>query len=240
MTQGLSRASCNTALPPEMKPEKVRRLFDDVAHRYDFLNSLLSFGLDRSWRRQAVRLSAAKQGQTVLDLCAGTGKFAIDFAREGCRVVAVDFSLRMLTYARRLTRGKRLDITFVAGDVMRLPIREKFDVVSIAFGLRNLDNPEQGLRMMRALLRPGGRAVVLELIRPEGRLSGLCRMYIESVVPAVGRLISLDKFAYRYLADSIVNFWSPGELAQSLKRAGMRAFVRVCRPPVVAIGIGRV
>ena len=186
-------------------------MFARISGRYDLLNHLLSLGIDRGWRRAAVRAAGPLEGGCVVDVCCGTGDLALAFARARARVLGVDFTPEMLRHAG----PKRLDgerVVFANGDALRLPVRDaSADVVSVAFGVRNLADPVAGLREMARVVRPGGRVLVLECSPPPKGPVGACyNFYFTRVLPWIGGLISGDREAYRYLPRTVVA-WPPAE-----------------------------
>jgi len=200
----------------------VRVMFDRIAGRYDLLNTVLSFGADGRWRRLAARAAAPPASGTALDVACGSGKLSGELGRlaPGGLVVGLDFSGRMLEVAGTRVRGPR----YVRGDGLRLPFGDaSFDAATIAFGLRNLADPELGLREMRRVLRPGGRAVVLEFVRPRpGPLGAAYRGYLVHILPRLGGWISGAPDAYRYLSATVGSYRTPEELVTLAGRAGWR------------------
>ena len=215
---------------------RVRQMFTQIAPRYDFLNHLLSFSLDHVWRRRTARhfLDAMRRPDArILDLCCGTGDlaFALDRAREaalcyaaGTRgaIIGSDFVEPMLSCAReKAGRAKRAAI-FTAADSVQLPFADaNFDLVTTAFGFRNLANYEHGLREIARVLKPGGKAGILEFSEPEGgAMAGLFRFYFKRILPRVGGAISGNEEAYAYLPGSVAKFPSPLELSALMEAAG--------------------
>jgi demethylmenaquinone methyltransferase/2-methoxy-6-polyprenyl-1,4-benzoquinol methylase len=203
--------------------QAVRRLFDGIAGRYDLVNTVLSFGTDGGWRRAAAAACALAPGASALDVACGTGRLTEELARAAGaqgRVVGVDFSPRMLQEARR----RRPKLEWVEGDALSLPFpRASFDAATIAFGLRNLARPERGLVEMARVVRPGGRLVVLEFLRPpRGPMGAAYRWYLTRVLPSVGGWLSGDRPAYRYLADTVESYLSAEELTVLGLSAGWR------------------
>jgi demethylmenaquinone methyltransferase/2-methoxy-6-polyprenyl-1,4-benzoquinol methylase len=200
----------------------VRDKFAAISPRYDLLNSVLSLGIDASWRR-AVARELPPSYPLVLDLCAGTLPLSRELLNTpGRRVVALDFCHAMLVQGRdRL----KLPIPLLCADGQLVPLRSgSVDGVTVAFGVRNLASPAAGLAEMQRVLRPGGRAVILEFSRPTSPLFGpLYRFYLGRVLPVVGGMISGDREAYGYLASSIGAFMEPNELAALMRGAGFRA-----------------
>ena len=197
-------------------------MFDRIARRYDLLNTVLSFGADARWRRRAARAAAPPVDGRALDVACGSGKLTAELRRLAARglVVGLDFSGQMLQVAAARTRGPR----YVRGDGLRLPFPDgAFDAVTVAFGLRNFADPEGGLYEMRRVLRPGGRAVVLEFVRPRrGAVGSAYRAYLVHVLPRVGGLVSGDRTAYRYLSQTVDAYRTPAELVSLASSAGWR------------------
>jgi demethylmenaquinone methyltransferase/2-methoxy-6-polyprenyl-1,4-benzoquinol methylase len=210
---------------------EVKSLFESIAPRYDLLNSLLSAGLDREWRRKAANAASVSPGERVLDLCTGTGELAALLAErsgpEG-EVVGLDFCAGMLNLAvKKHPENNGRSLVFLHGDALHTPFPdESFDCISIAFGLRNIRPVAALFRETARILRDGGRAVVLELTRPESMLKALYRPYLQGILPVIGGLVSGNKRAYRYLADSIEAFISPEEVEEEMKTAGFTGIWR--------------
>lgn len=213
---------------PSGKKAQIRLLFDRIAPSYDRLNRLLSFGIDRRWRRRATRRIADEAPATVLDLATGTGDWALDLARRlpEARITGIDLSSEMLAVARRKAErsgcGERL--AFIQGDAEALPAPDaSADLVTVGFGVRNFARLEQCLREMHRVLRPGGTLAVLELATPDRPLLRVCyEAYGFRLLPLVGGLLSGDRAAYRYLPASIRAFHRPGRFAELLREAGFR------------------
>ncbi len=204
----------------------VREKFSRVTRRYDLVNALGSFGLDHWWRYQAARELARLPGP-ILDLCAGTLTLSKEIVRQRPRmVVALDICWEMLAYGRtRLTRHPALTfIRLVVGDGEKLPFpEESFFGVSVAFGVRNLAHLKVGLKEMFRVLKPGGKAVILEFSRPKTPVfAPLYRRYLRHFMPFLGGKLTGDQEAYEYLAHSIEAFPSPEELAHFLREVGFQ------------------
>ena len=198
-------------------------MFDRIAGRYDLLNSVLSGGTDARWRRQAAAATGLASRGAALDVACGSGRLTHELTRlagPGGRVIGLDFSARMLNVATR----QEPSLQFVRGDALRLPFAEaEFDAVTIAFGLRNLADPVQGLREMARILRPGGTAVALEFVKPRPGLVGRAyRAYLKRGLPLIGGWISGQPQAYRYLSDTVDSYRTPDELRELADRAGWR------------------
>jgi len=201
-------------------------MFDRIAGRYDAMNRVLSFGLDRGWRRRAVRALQLGERARVLDLATGTGDLAIDIARMHPRaeVIGLDPSPRMLAVAQaKLARRRLADrVTLVRGDAQQLPYAScEMDAATIAFGIRNVPDRLAALREMARVVRPGGRVAVLELGEPRrGLLARAARFHTRHVVPRLGALLSGAR-EYRYLQSSIAAFPPSAEFARLMERAGL-------------------
>jgi demethylmenaquinone methyltransferase / 2-methoxy-6-polyprenyl-1,4-benzoquinol methylase len=189
---------------------EVRTMFSQIAPRYDLTNEVLSFGIHRLWRRAAVRLSGARAGNAVLDCATGTGDLALAFKRAvgaGGRVVGTDFCREMLAAAPEKARRAGLDVRFEVADALALPFPDaSFDVASIAFGIRNVDDPVRCLRELCRVVRTGGRVVVLEFGQPTGAFGALFRFYSRQVMPRVGGLLTGHRAAYEYLPRTAAAF----------------------------------
>ncbi|HEY0478746.1 MAG TPA: bifunctional demethylmenaquinone methyltransferase/2-methoxy-6-polyprenyl-1,4-benzoquinol methylase UbiE [Kofleriaceae bacterium] len=201
-------------------------MFDRIAARYDAMNRVLSFGLDRGWRRRTVRALQLGDAPRVLDLATGTGDLAIDIARmhPGAQVIGLDPSPRMLAVAQaKLARRGLADrVTLVRGDAQALPYAScEMDAATIAFGIRNVPDRPAALREMARVVRPGGRVAVLELGEPRSGVMGrMARLHCHHIVPRLGALISGAR-EYRYLQRSIAAFPPAAEFAAVMERAGL-------------------
>lgn len=201
-------------------------MFDGIARRYDLLNRVMSFGLDRSWRKKLVRALALAPGARVLDLATGTADVAIAIARAhpDCRVVGVDPSTGMLEVGRHKIARSELDarVTLQAGDAQALELADQtFDGVCIAFGIRNVPDRARALAEMARVTRPGGRVAILELSEPRrGLLAPLARFHIRRMVPRLGALLSGSR-EYTYLQSSIAAFPPPEAFADMMRTAGL-------------------
>jgi len=204
-------------------------MFARIVPTYDFLNHLLSAGLDRGWRRAAVEgclwSRPADRAWRVLDVCAGTGDLALAFARAGARVTLADFTREMLVVARAKAARRGLAPPLAVADTLRLPCADgAFDAVSVGFGIRNVEDLDRGLAEMARVVRPGGAVAVLELGQPSsGAVRRLYGAYFTRVLPAIGQLVSRSpENAYAYLPRSVLAFPPPDALAERMRGAGLR------------------
>ncbi|MCL6501417.1 MAG: bifunctional demethylmenaquinone methyltransferase/2-methoxy-6-polyprenyl-1,4-benzoquinol methylase UbiE [Pirellulales bacterium] len=207
--------------------ERIRRMFGQIAGRYDLLNHVLSLGIDRSWRRRTVCTVPPAGRLPVLDLCTGTGDLALAYWRAGgggVRVVGADFCRPMLQRARaKAARRRAAGVSFVEADALALPfVDESFQIASCAFGLRNTSDPDRALREMYRVLCPGGRLAVLEFSLPRHHLlSAIYRFYFARVLPRLGQLLACNQEdAYSYLPASVQEFPAGEALLERLRAAG--------------------
>jgi demethylmenaquinone methyltransferase/2-methoxy-6-polyprenyl-1,4-benzoquinol methylase len=209
-------------------------MFDRIAPMYDAMNHVMTAGLDRKWRRLAVR-EVVWPGDRVLDACCGTGDLAVEAERHGGRVVGLDFSERMLERARRKSGA----IEWVQGDALALPFGDgAFDAATVGFGVRNLADLEGGLRELARVLRPGGKLAVLEITRPRGVLRPFFRLWFDAVVPLLGRVLPGGK-AYTYLPASVRRFPGPDDLSALFESAGLESVrYRLLGGGIVALHVG--
>jgi demethylmenaquinone methyltransferase/2-methoxy-6-polyprenyl-1,4-benzoquinol methylase len=227
---------------------KVRAMFTKIAPRYDLLNHLLSLQLDRMWRARTVRVLRPileRPNAEVLDLCCGTGDLAFALQRKTKgRVWGGDFAHTMLVRAREKDAAEAGDgrrIPFVESDALQLPFADhSFDLVTTAFGFRNLANYEAGLREIFRVLKPDGTAAILEFTEPKpGWFGDLYRWYFRMVLPRLGGLISGYRAAYSYLPSSVAKFLRPEELIELMKRNGFeKVEARVWTGGTVALHTG--
>jgi demethylmenaquinone methyltransferase/2-methoxy-6-polyprenyl-1,4-benzoquinol methylase len=214
---------------PEEKRQLVSRQFDEIASTYDRADTVLSAGLDARWRRQAIALLGLGPGETVLDLCGGTGGLALLAAAETGprgRVVICDFNLAMMEAGKaRIGRGAAGQcIRFLQGEAERLALAGgTVDAVTVGFGLRNFVDPVAGLAEMHRVLKPGGRVVILEFSLPRRRcVRALYHVYSFQIMPLAGRLICGTGGPYRYLAESIRVFPAPEDVVSMIEAAGFK------------------
>lgn len=211
---------------PADKARSVRRMFGEIAGRYDFLNHLLTLNIDRGWRRRAVDrlLEDRPSDGRYLDACAGTMDLAVEVAGRdgfGGLVVASDFARPMLEAGRAKVAG--LPVVEACGDALRLPHPDAaFDGAIVGFGVRNFADLDGGLRELARVVRPGGRVVILELSVPAwAPLRWLYFLYFTRILPRIGRLVSGHRTAYSYLPASVREFPPPEDLAERLRSAGL-------------------
>jgi demethylmenaquinone methyltransferase/2-methoxy-6-polyprenyl-1,4-benzoquinol methylase len=202
----------------DKQPAEVQAMFDDVARRYDLTNDVLSLGQDRRWRRAVLDAVDPQPGERVLDLAAGTGTSSQPFRDRGALVVPCDFSVGML----RVGKQARPHLPFIAGDGTRLPFDDgSFDAVTISFGLRNVVDPDAGLRELRRVTRPGGRLVVCEFSSPTwAPFRTLYLEYLMRALPTIATAVSSAPDAYVYLAESIRAWPDQAGLASRIGGAG--------------------
>lgn len=207
-------------------------MFTAIARRYDLLNHVLSLNVDRGWRRSLLDLSGVGDGAAVLDVAAGTADVAIEFARRlpAVRVVGLDRSSGMLEVARQKINRFRLDgrVKLVEADALDMPFADgSFDAVTIAFGLRNLPDYAAGVREMSRVLKPGGRLLILEFFPPSGGVfQKAYRLYLGTILPVAGRVVSGSREAYDYLSSSIRDFASHDDVCGYLAAAGLESVQR--------------
>jgi len=202
----------------EQQPEKIRGMFNRIAHRYDFLNHFFSLNIDSRWRNRTVHAAADMDPERILDVAAGTFDLSLAFARQFPRadVIGLDFACDMLTEGLPKIGDRR--VLPVNGDGLMLPLPDNsVDIVSIAFGIRNFADMNRGLREFHRVLRPGGRAMILEFTPNR---NPLFRFYSGVVMPTIGRMISKDPDAYAYLHRSVQAFPNVHELADRMTSAG--------------------
>ena len=213
-------------VPVKEKARHVREVFDSVADDYDLMNDLMSFGIHRLWKRFAINMAGLRPGQVILDLASGTGDLARLIAPEvgnTGHVVLSDINAAMLANGRSqlIDKGVTGNVSFVLANAEQLPFPDNhFDLVTIAFGLRNVTNIQRALDSMFRTLRPGGCLLVLEFSKPASALKPAYDFYSFKVLPELGRLIAKDENSYRYLAESIRMHPDQDALQGMMEQAG--------------------
>lgn len=221
------------------KKQQVANMFDNISGTYDFLNHFLSLGIDIIWRKKAIRTLKATGPQYILDVATGTGDFALEALRmlNPQKIIGVDISQGMLDVAREKIAKKGLGDRFevALGDSENLPFEAGiFDAVTVAFGVRNFENLEKGLADICRVLKPGGKAVILEFSKPKGfPVKQLYHFYFNHVTPRIGKLFSKDHRAYSYLPESVAQFPDGHQFTDILRRVGFSH--TVCRPQTFGI-----
>ncbi|MDQ6708428.1 MAG: bifunctional demethylmenaquinone methyltransferase/2-methoxy-6-polyprenyl-1,4-benzoquinol methylase UbiE [Acidobacteriota bacterium] len=247
-TRGTTRGTTPEGAATEEEAARwVRSMFGRVAHRYDLANHLLSFNIDRYWRARTVRrVSRLLQtpGTRALDLCCGTGDLLIALQRQRpAAVLGSDFCHPMLTAARAKVAARRLPARLFEADALRLPLADgSLDLITIAFGFRNLANYQRGLEELRRVLRSGGMVAILEFSQPPNRaFAQIYRLYSRHILPLIGGALSGSRDAYSYLPESVRKFPSAEELARQMMGAGFHnvGFERMTGG-IVALHLGSV
>lgn len=215
------------------KKEQVARMFNNISRRYDFLNHLLSLGIDRGWRKKAVRFLEPLNPQIILDVATGTGDFALQsLSLHPQKVVGVDISEGMLDIGRKKIERRQLShkIELTTGDSENLQFPDDtFDAVTVGFGVRNFEDLHKGLAEIRRVLKPGAMLVVLEFSRPRAfPMRQLYNFYFKNILPGLGRLISSDKSAYTYLPESVEAFPDGKDFEDILRKVGFKE--TACKP----------
>ncbi|WP_423129039.1 bifunctional demethylmenaquinone methyltransferase/2-methoxy-6-polyprenyl-1,4-benzoquinol methylase UbiE [Gaoshiqia sp. Z1-71] len=207
------------------KKQQVEQMFDQIAPKYDFLNHFLSLGIDKLWRKKAVRILKTFKPERVLDVATGTGDFAIETAKIGpLEIVGFDLSEQMIRVGEAKVKRLKLDqmIHFRKGDSENMPFSDhSFDAITVAFGVRNFENLGKGLSEFKRVLKPGGVAVILEFSKPKYfPFKQLYRFYFFRILPFIGGLVSKDASAYSYLPESVMAFPDDQDFLNILKEAG--------------------
>ncbi len=207
-----------------MKNKEMKELFSYIANKYDLLNHLLSFNIDRLWRKKLVKLSHITGREFILDLCTGTGDIAIEFAARKLSVIGLDFSGEMLSIAREKIKKKGLNgkIHLIEADALELPLKSDcFHIVTMGFGLRNIESQEKTLREIHRVLNKNGKCLILEFVPPEKNFRGkIYNFYLTKIIPLIGALISGRKYSYRYLSSSVKGFYTPEKIIKFMENAG--------------------
>lgn len=205
------------------RSDYVGRMFGEIADRYDLMNRVMTFGMDRRWRHQAAVAATLSPGQRALDVACGTGDLAFELATyvlPGGEVVGVDFVPEMLRLARRKAQERKVPVRFEEADALALPFDDDtFHATACGFGLRNFEDRARGLAEMTRVVRPGGRVVVLEMTPPRNELA---RRYMTDVVPRLGQALARAREAYTYLPESAQAFPDADTLGRMMQAAGLR------------------
>ena len=209
------------------KREQIAQMFDNVSHRYDLLNHVLSGGIDILWRKKAIKMLRAEAPQTILDIATGTADFAIEaLALKPKKIIGVDISEGMLSYGRQKIKkiGMESVIELRSGDSENLPFDDNsFDAIIVSFGVRNFENLAKGLADMNRVLKPGGTCLVLEFSKPKAfPFKQLYNFYFKNILPFVGKLISKDSAAYTYLPESVQAFPDGEDFLSIYQQAGFK------------------
>ncbi len=211
----------------DSKKEQVASMFNNISHRYDFLNHFLSMGIDKSWRKKAVRILSKQKVDCLLDIASGTGDFAIAALKlKPKRIIGADISEGMLRVGEEKIAKKGFQdiINFQLGDSENLKFEsESFDAITVGFGVRNFENLEQGLSEMFRVLKKDGQVAILELSKPRTfPFKQIYNFYFNSILPSIGKLISKDILAYRYLPESVQEFPDGEDFLNILNQLGYR------------------
>jgi demethylmenaquinone methyltransferase / 2-methoxy-6-polyprenyl-1,4-benzoquinol methylase len=207
----------------DSKKEQVAQMFDNIAFRYDLLNSILSLGIHKGWRKECVNLLHEHKPKVILDVATGTGDFAIQCVKlDPEKIIGVDISEGMMKFGREKVKKKGLEklITLEYGDAETISFPDDtFDAIVVGFGVRNFENLEKGLVNLRRVLKPGGKLVILEFSNPRNRfIRWLYNFYFNKVTPFIGRLFSKDVRAYTYLPESVKAFPDNERFTDILKK----------------------
>jgi len=212
------------------KKEQVAEMFDNIAHSYDFLNHFFSLGIDKLWRKKAIKILKAENPNSILDVATGTGDFALQSIKNGVpkdgKITGLDISNGMLEIGRKKIAKRTLSdrIDMVQGDSENLPFEDNtFDATMVAFGVRNFQNLKPGLQDMYRVIKPGAICVVLEFSKPKKfPIKQLFGFYFKTIMPAVGKLVSKDSRAYTYLPESVDAFPEGENFIQIMKECGFK------------------
>ncbi|HTJ53372.1 MAG TPA: bifunctional demethylmenaquinone methyltransferase/2-methoxy-6-polyprenyl-1,4-benzoquinol methylase UbiE [Cyclobacteriaceae bacterium] len=215
------------------KKEQVAQMFDNISHKYDFLNHFLSMGIDKGWRKKAIKFLRPLNPKQILDVATGTGDFALQaLTLNPDKITGVDISTGMLDMGRK--KIEKLNLTakveLLEGDSENLPFQEnKFDAVTVAFGVRNFENLEKGLAEIYRVLKPGALIVVLEFSMPrQFPFRQIYNFYFKAVLPRIGRMVSKDSAAYTYLPESVAAFPDGNDFIAILNKIGFKN--TACKP----------
>ena len=211
----------------ESKKEQVALMFNRISKRYDFLNHFLSMGIDKLWRKKAIRLLSDKPVESLLDIATGTGDFAIEALKLNPKqIIGSDISEGMLQVGKQKVKKKKLDniISFELGDAENLRFKnDSFDAITVGFGVRNFENLEKGLADMHRVLKPNGQVAILEFSKPKKfPIKQLYHFYFLNILPFVGRIVSKDASAYTYLPESVQEFPDGERFLEIMKKVGYK------------------
>jgi demethylmenaquinone methyltransferase/2-methoxy-6-polyprenyl-1,4-benzoquinol methylase len=209
------------------KKNKVKNIFDSIAYRYDFLNHLLSFGIDNYWRRKALKLTKVGSESILLDVACGTGDVAIEASKQGVKkIIGADYSHNMLELFKK--KQSWIDGKVVQTVAEQMPFKDNsFTNISVAFGVRNFYEIKEGFKSFHRVLKAGGKATILEFQLPENKIfRGLYKFYFKKILPFLGGIISKNKTAYRYLPDSVEEFDEKISLVDLLNEAGFSSITK--------------
>ncbi|MGB6084521.1 bifunctional demethylmenaquinone methyltransferase/2-methoxy-6-polyprenyl-1,4-benzoquinol methylase UbiE [Moheibacter sp.] len=206
------------------KKQQVEQMFDNISGKYDLLNRILSMGIDVSWRKKVVKSVKKENPATILDIATGTGDLAIAMAKStDAKITGFDLSAGMLEVGRKKVEEQNLQnrIEMIQGDAENMPFEDNsFDVITVAFGVRNFENLEKGLNDIYRVLKPDGKFIILEFSQPESfPMKQLYSFYSRTVLPRIGKKISKDQSAYTYLPDSVQAFPYGEEMKKILKKS---------------------
>jgi demethylmenaquinone methyltransferase/2-methoxy-6-polyprenyl-1,4-benzoquinol methylase len=218
----------STSIGQDKKPDRISGMFNAIAPSYDLVNHVLTVGIDRLWRKKAVASLELKDSDVLLDVCTGTGDIALEArkASNASLAIGVDFSSGMLKKGldKVKSAGESKKIFLINGDATRLPLcNGSVDAVAVAFGIRNVENPDKACQEIARTLRSGGRLAILEFMKP--RMFGLAVLYswyFKYLLPLIGKALSGHKLAYSYLPASVSAFLTPDEFVQLLRKNGFR------------------
>ncbi len=219
------------------KKDQVATMFNNIAPKYDFLNHVLSMGIDIKWRNRVNKMLHSEKVESILDIATGTGDLALTLHKENVKIKGLDISEGMLEVGRQKIKEKGLekDIEFILGDAENMPFPDNnFDAITVAFGVRNFANLEKGLKEMRRVLKPNGRVFVLEFSQPTSvPFKQIYNFYSRNILPTIGRIISNDKAAYTYLPESVAAFPYGDEFLKIMNTCGFKE--NACRPVTMGI-----
>jgi len=207
------------------KKKQVALMFDNISGSYDFLNHFFSAGIDKGWRKKAIAILREDHPQEILDVATGTGDFAFAAMKlQPKKIIGIDISEGMLEIGRKKIRKRGMEdrMEFLYGDSEDLPFEDDhFDAVTVSFGVRNFQNLIEGLREIQRVLKPGGKAIILEFSKPKNfPLKQIYFVYFRYIMPFLGKLISKDRSAYTYLPDSVLAFPEGKDFENIMKEAG--------------------